>query len=349
MQHALVLGGSGLLGGHLIRRLLSTPHWSVTSLSRRPVGIGAPIRQVAADLLNLSQLRACSGELAHVTHVFFCARAVTDGYAISVDSNLEMLANLLDVLLPTAPALAHIQLVHGMKWYGSHVGPIKLPAKESDPPSANSSFYQKQKDHLTRRQSNQRWTWSTVLPHYICGVATDSPSNLVAVLGTFAAILRELDEELWFPGSEAAFDAITNVADIDLLTSSMVWMATAPNCANNSFNIANGDCFRWRDIWPRIARQFGMKSGGPRPTDLPRFMADKEPVWKSVVRKYGLRDTPFHMMADWNFAHNNVFGLTWDVFASTVKAHHFGFPDMVDSEEMFDRLFAEYRALRALP
>lgn len=348
-KHALVLGGSGLLGRNLVRLLCQTSNWKATSLSRRPLTTNLPVNHIRADLLDPVQLRGCSGEFAGLTHVFFCSRAVAEGYAIGVDSNLEMLGNLLDVLLPAAPALEHVQLVHGLKWYGSHVGPIKLPAKESDPPHADSSFYQKQQDHLIKRQIGQRWTWSSVRPHFICGVATDSPSNLVGVLGTFAAILRELGDDLWFPGSEEAFGSITNVVDLDLLTRSMFSMATSPNCANNSFNVANGDCFRWCDIWPRIARQYDMKSGGARPVDLRLFMADKEAVWKSLVRKHGLRATPFHTMADWSFAHNNVFGLKWDIFASTVKAHRFGFSEMVDSEEMFDRIFAEYRAQRILP
>jgi len=349
LKHALVLGGSGLLGGSLVRLLCEAPNWKATSLSRRPPATSLPVHHVGVDLLDPAQLQGCSGEFAGITHVFFCSRAVAEGYAIGVDSNLTMLANLLDVLLPAAPALEHVQLVHGLKWYGSHVGPIKLPAKESDPPHADSSFYQKQLDHLMDRQAGQRWTWSSVRPHFICGVATDSPSNLVGVLGAFAAILRELGDDLWFPGPEEAFGSITNVVDVDLLTRSMLWMATSPDCANNSFNVTNGDCFRWCDIWPRIARQYGMKPGRARPTDLRLFMADKEPVWRSIVGKHGLRATPFHTMADWNFAHNNVFGLKWDIFASTVKAHRFGFSEMIDSEEMFDRLFAEYRALRILP
>lgn len=346
---ALVVGGSGLLGSNLIRRLGDTPHWRVKSLSRRPVDTAVPVCHVGADLLDRVQLQARAGEFADVTHVFFCSRAVTQGYAISVDANTVMLENLLDVLLPVAPELQHVQLVHGLKWYGSHVGPIKLPAKESDPPHADSSFYQNQQDLLVKRQTGQAWNWSSVRPHFICAVTTDSPSNLVAVLGTFAAILRELGQELWFPGNEQAFDAITNVVDIDLLTKCMVWAATDPTCANNAFNVTNGDCFRWRDVWPRIAGEFGMASGGVRPTDLVRFMADKSAMWDAIIGKHGLRPTPFGMMADWSFAKNNVFALTWDVFASTVKAHQFGFADTIDSEEMFDRLFAQYRRLRILP
>jgi len=348
-RNALVVGGSGLLGRNLIRRIAGEANWRVTSLSRRPVAAAASVRHVAADLLDHESLSARAHELSDITHVFFCSRAVSQGYAISVDANTEMLGNLLDVLLPVAPALRHVQLMHGLKWYGTHVGPIKIPAKESDPPHADSSFYLSQQDMLARRQAGRQWTWSTVRPHFICAVATDSPSNLVAVLGTFAAILRELGEELWFPGSEQAFDAITNVVDIDLLTTFMVWAATAPAGANNAFNMANGDCFRWRDLWPRIARQFGMTPGGPRPTDLVRFMADKGAVWDRIVARHGIRATPFSAIADWSFATNNVFGLNWNIFASTVKAHQSGFHDMVDSEAMFDRLFADYQALRILP
>jgi nucleoside-diphosphate-sugar epimerase len=348
-RNALVVGGSGLVRGNLIRRLGDTPHWRVKSLSRRPVDMAVPVHHVAADLLDRPRLQACADLFADLTHVFFRSRAVTLGYAISVEANTVILENLLDVMLPVAPALQHVQLVHGLKWYGSHVGPIKLPAKESDPPHADSSFYRNQQDLLTRRQAGRGWSWSTVRPNFICAETTDSPSNLVAMLGTFATILRELGQELWFPGSEQAFDAVTSVVDIDPLTKSMLWAATDPNCANNAFNVANGDCFRWRDIWPRIAREFGMTPGGVRSTDLERFMADKSAVWDAVVGKHDLRSTPFGMMADWSFAKNNVFALTWDVFASTEKAHRFGFPDMVDSEEMVDRLSARYRALQILP
>lgn len=348
-RNALVVGGSGLLGGNLIRRLGSGSQWQVTSLSRRSVQTTVPVRHVAADLLDRAQLRARADEFADVSHVFFCSRAVAQGYAISVDANAEMLENLLDVLLPAASALEHVQLMHGLKWYGSHVGPIKLPAVETDPPHVDSSFYQTQQDILARKQSGRAWSWSTVRPHFICAVARNSPSNLVAVLGTFASILRELGQDLWFPGSEKAFNATTNVVDIDLLTKFMIWTATDPGCANNAFNMANGDCFRWRDIWPRIAGQFGMTPGGPREIDLPLFMADKEAVWDAIVKARGLQPTFFNMMADWSFAQKNVFGLTWDVFASTEKARQFGFTDMVDSEAMFDRLFARYRMLKILP
>lgn len=346
-RHALVVGASGLLGGNLARRLARTG-WTLTTLARRlPAVEGA--QHLAADLLDAAQVRALAPRLAGITHVFFCSRAVASGYAIDVDANTRMLENLLDALAAGAPALRHVQLMHGLKWYGTHVGPIRLPAKETDPPHADSSFYQRQQELLARRQAGVAWSWTTIRPHFICAVATDSPSNLVGVLGMLAAILRAEGDELWFPGTEAAFDAITSVVDIDLLLDAMVWAATEPACGGNAFNVANGDCFRWRDMWPVVAGAFGMRAGGVRPVDLRAYMADKAPVWDALVKRHGLRPAPFASLADWSFAQNNVFGLAWDVFASTAKAHRFGFHGVVDSDAMFARLLADYRQRKILP
>ncbi|QRG06310.1 SDR family oxidoreductase [Xanthobacter dioxanivorans] len=347
-RRALVVGASGLLGENLCRRIAATPGWHLTTLSRRPPTIGGG-GHVALDLRARDDCLAHARAFADVTHVFFCARELSRGYGISVDANGEMLVNLLDALAEGAPSLAHVQLMHGLKWYGTHVGPVGLPARESDPAHADSSFYRRQQEELMRRSVRAGWSWSTIRPHFLCAFATGSPSNLVLMLGTYASVLRELGEDLWFPGSEAAFDAVTGCVDIDLVTSAMLWAASSRNCADNAFNIGNGDFFRWRDLWPKIAAAFGMRPGPVRPTDLPRFMADKGPAWDRIVACRGLRPLPFAGMADWHFAHNNVFGLGWDVVPSLVKAHRFGFHEVVDTEEMFARLFARYRAERILP
>lgn len=347
-RHALVVGASGLLGDNLCRRIAATPGWQLTTLSRRPPAVRGSAH-LALDLREHDHCLAHAGAFADVTHVFFCARELSKGYGISVDANGEMLANLMDALADGAPRLKHVQLMHGLKWYGTHVGPIRIPARETDPAHTDSSFYLRQQEDLIRRCDSAGWSWSTIRPHFLCAFATGSPSNLVLLLGTFASVLREIGDELWFPGSEAAFDAVTGCCDIDLVTSAMLWAAATGRCANNAFNIGNGDVFRWRDVWPLIAETFAMKPGPVRPTDLPRYMADKAPAWERIVARHALTPTPFGEMADWNFAQNNVFGLAWDVIPSLVKAHKFGFHEMVDTHDMFARLFARYRTAGILP
>ena len=58
-----------------------------------------------------------------------------------------------------------------------------------------------------------------------------------------------------------------------------VWAATDPRCANQAFNIANGDLFRWEEMWPRIAGFFDLDVAPSLPMSLADVMSDKEPAW----------------------------------------------------------------------
>lgn len=51
-----------------------------------------------------------------------------------------------------------------------------------------------------------------------------------------------------FPGGPATYDCVCEVCDADLLADAMLHCATTPACANQAFNISNGDTFRWRDV-----------------------------------------------------------------------------------------------------
>ena len=151
-----------------------------------------------------------------------------------------------------------------------------------------------------------------------------------------------------FPGAAANYEAVTNVSDMALLADAMVWAATDAACANEAFNVVNGDQFRWRDMWPRLAAAFDMAPGPVRTTALARDMAAKAPVWDAVVARYGLEPIAFERLGDWAFI-DATLRVPWHQVASTVKAHRYGFHRTVDTYEMFDALLAEYRRLRLLP
>src|SRR6185436_9149896 len=110
---------------------------------------------------------------------------------------------------------------------------------------------------------------------------------------------RELGLPLDFPGSPAAYQALTQFTDVPLLARAAAWMATEPRCANQSFNVVNGDHPRWSELWPRFAAWFGMEPGVPRALNLAQFMADKGPVWDRVVAKHALRKTDLHALVLW--------------------------------------------------
>jgi nucleoside-diphosphate-sugar epimerase len=347
-RKALIVGASGMVGSNLYSRLCGEPGWDIVTMSRRPVPQGSTHPHLTTDLLDPAACAEAARSLADVTHLFFCARAVETNYVIKLDENRAIVENLLDAMAPVAERLSHVQIIHGMKWYGSNLGPYRTPAKENRPRLAGSNFYYEQLDALTKRADRMGWTWSTLRPHFICGAALGSPSNPVSTIGAYAAILRELGEPLFFPADEAVWTANLNVTDVGLLTSAMVWAATEPQCAGEAFNIVNGDTFCWRDVWGSIAQQFGMEAAGPRPMRIFDFMADKASVWEGIAKREGLRCRNVAEVADWAFA-DVMFAGAWDQTASVVKAHQYGFNGMVDTEKMFGRLFDEYRTLKILP
>lgn len=345
---ALVVGASGLVGSNFLKRLAGNPAWRVVTLSRRPPPESEAAQHLPVDLLDAAQCRQAAPEFADVTHVFFCARSVEENYVIKVDANRLIVENLLDSLLPVATDLRHVQIIHGMKWYGSNLGPYRTPAKESHPRLPGPNFYYEQLDALIARQKGQAWSWSTLRPHFICGISVGSPSNPASTVGAYAAILKEMGRPLDFPGPQGTFDASLNITDVRLLAKAMEWAATEPGCANEAFNIVNGDIFRWRDIWPRLADHFGMAVGTVQPTKLHREMADKGSVWDALAKRHNLSAMRMEDVADWAFA-DVMFEGAWEQTASVVKAHQHGFTGMVDTEEMLIDILAQYRNLKLLP
>ena len=67
-----------------------------------------------------------------------------------------------------------------------------------------------------------------------------------------------------------------------------------------------------------------------------------------IVREHGLLPTPFAEAANWAFA-NYAFAPTWDVMLDNTKARKYGFQEFVDSEEMFLRIFDDFRRQRFIP
>jgi hypothetical protein len=128
----------------------------------------------------------------------------------------------------------------------------------------------------------------------------------------------------------------------------MIFCATGERAVNEAFNITNGDFFRWQHLWPRFAKAYDMPLGDVQTIPLSEFMPDKEPVWRRIVEKHGLKPVPYKDIAAWPFA-DYVFGCDWDVMTDTLKIRFAGFANYMRSDEMFLRLFQKFRELKVLP
>jgi hypothetical protein len=265
-----------------------------------------------------------------------------------VPLNMALLRNLAETIEPVARNLRHIHLVHGTKWYGSHLGAFKTPAREDDPRHMPPNFYYDQWDYMVERQKGKSWSYSSARPHGVSGFAVGNPSNLVMVIAIYAAISKELGLPLCHPGTAGNYSALYQCTDSSLLARAIVWMSTTPACANQAFNITNGDLIRWENTWPKIAKYFGMETGPRRQVSLVKCMADKGTVWDRIVRKHGLRPYGYEEIVSWPYG-DFVFTPQYDIISHTGKALRFGFHETVDSEEMFFRIWDQLRAARIIP
>jgi nucleoside-diphosphate-sugar epimerase len=345
---ALVLGATGVSGRALIAHLETLPDWNVIGVSRKPPYFPTKARFVSVDLLDPESCRFGLGALPEVTHVFYTAYVDDPVITRTREPNARMFANCLPVIEQTAKNLQHVCLLQGTKYYGQYLGPFKTPAKESDPRVSTPHFYYDQQDLLMATSAGKSWSWSAARPHVICGFALGNPLNLISTIGVYATLMREMGQPLTFPGKPGAFTSVYQATDAGLLARAMVWMATTPACANEAFNITNGDFFRYQHLWPRFAQHFGLPAGGVKRVDLTETMAGRETLWAEIVRKYDLADHLLSQLVSWNFA-NYAFSNDWDVMSDTTKCRKYGFLEFIDSEDMFIEQFKTLQRMRIIP
>ena len=345
---AVVAGVTGAVGGAIARELASSGDWAVVGMSRNPPRTPlAGVEHVTVDFADADQCRRALIGHGDATHLFYCARATHQEQTLEdAATNLALLDNVLSAA--ERGSLGHVHLVQGGKVYGVHVGPFPTPAREDDPRAVIENFNYDQEDLLRQRSEGRTWSWSASRPNTLLHFSPDIARNLVSSLGAYAAICRELGCALDFPGPEGAYRSLTQVTSIELLARAMAWMATEPGCADQAFNVTNGDVFRWHRLWPRIADAFDMACGSVRPLRLTDVMQDREAVWSRVCERSGLVPRPLSTVANWGYL-DATLERTWDEVLSTTKARRFGFHGWEDSEAQLLALLGEYRAAKILP
>ncbi len=344
---ALVAGASGVVGRGLLEYLSTLPDWDIIGLARRPHD-GSRTQFLPVDLLDPDDCKDKLQGLEHITHLFYAAYQERPTEVEQVAVNGAMLRNLVTAVEISSRSLEHVCLFEGVKAYGCQFGPYKTPAQETDPRHMPPNFYYDQEDFLRDQQRGKAWFWSALRPSLVCGPGVGHPMNLAMDIAVYASISRELGLPLWFPGTRGAYTSLFEATDAVHLARAGVWAATEPSCANQIFNITNGDYFRWEHLWPRIAGFFGMAAAPPMPIRLTEMMADKGPLWEDMVRKYRLQPHPFEQIASWRFS-EFVFRIEYDVISDTTKARRHGFHEVVETEAMFARLFAGLKERRTIP
>ena len=349
-KFAFVAGATGAAATRLIEELVRQK-WRVIGVSRsarKSKTAGGPT-YLSADLLDASEVKAAISPYRDITHLFFTARASHEETGVEpVAENVAMLRNALDAAEAASPLLEHVHLVQGTKWYGMHLGDFKTPAREDDPRHVPPNFYYDQQDFITERQQGKQWTWSASRPYFLIDFAPDRARNVVSVVGTYAAICRELGLPLNFPGSDTCWKSLSEATDAVQLSRAMIFLSTSQKARNEAFNVTNGDLFRWKHLWPRVARLFDMACGEVQTLSLAQWLADKGPIWERVVKQHKLQPRRLDEVALWPFG-DFVFRQSCDVISSMTKIRTAGFHDTVDTEELYLSILRQYREARIVP
>jgi nucleoside-diphosphate-sugar epimerase len=349
---ALVVGSSGIAGGALATELLDQG-WTVLGLARRPAGVQG-VAPIVADLHDPAETIAA---LAHVRPdaVFFTtwSRQATEAENIRV--NAAMVRTVLDAVRP-AGSVAHVALVTGLKHY---LGPFEAygqgvlpqtPFREDQGRLDIDNFYYAQEDEVFSAAQRDGFTWSVHRPHTIIGKAVGNAMNMGSTLAAYASLCRETGRPFRFPGSQAQWNGVTDMTSASQLARHLVWAATTHAAADQAFNVVNGDVFRWKWMWSRIADWFDIPAAPFDGTVIPLEvqMAGDSAIWKGLAQREGLVEpdlarlaSPWHTDAD--------LGRPIEVVADMSKSRRLGFTAYQPTDDAFFALFEDLRAQHLIP
>ncbi len=349
---ALVVGATGIAGSALVDTLVGEG-WAVLALSRRPGLERAGVTWLSADLTSADSLAAVLAP-ENPSHVFFTAwsRRGTEEENIAV--NAAMLRDLLAAA--RGKDVAHVALMTGLKHY---LGPFEAyaagempdtPFHEEEPRLPVPNFYYAQEDELWAAAAEQGFTWSVHRAHTVIGHAVGNAMNMGLTLAAQATLCRDSGEPFVFPGSETQWNGLTDMTDAGLLAEHMLWAATTSAAANEAFNIVNGDVFRWRWMWPKLAAYFGVEwegyQGEPRP--LEQSMAGREDQWRRIAAENNLSEPDLARVASWWHTDGDL-GRNIEVVTDMGKSRDAGFTGYRRTLDAFTALFDRYRADRLIP
>ncbi|MGB7306557.1 MAG: SDR family oxidoreductase [Burkholderiaceae bacterium] len=350
---ALVVGDTGMVGRYLTNQLLSVGQWQVCGLSRS--GRSNTYTCLNADLSDGAAIVSALKEHRDISHVFYAGRSPDPDPQTECDTNTRMFVNLVQAMDEAGVRYEHIQLMQGLKWYGSQAGPWRTPAREDDPRHDSPNFYYDQHDWLLAHQRTQskahganRWHWSAVRPHQVAGFSDTYPHNIAGVIALYGSFCSDQGASLDFPGTRACYESLSMLMDATLMARAMIFIATSPKTRNKAFNIGNGDYFRWQNLWPVLADFFKVPCGQVTDISLEDRFGGQGAQWRAICDRHQLAVPDMNQIGNWRYG-DFSFRAGWDDMADINAIRKSGFSEWRDSEQVLLNTLQQYRSERIIP
>lgn len=372
---ALITGANGITGSAIAEHL--TKHTTASTWSRIIITSRSPLKTtvsdprvefIALDFSNPPEKLAeqMRGQCADVTHAYFSSYVHKDNFVELNSANRSLFENFLSALTSVAKGLQNCTLQTGGKYYNLHLRPVPWPAYEEHPRlvPAEENFYYHQEDFLAAQQRGSKWTWNIIRPEAIIGY-TSKPNgmNEALTIALYFLINKELGVDAPMPTNSAYFNGTDDVSDARLIADLSIFASTHSNCANQAFNVTNGDIINWRYMWPRLAEWFGCKATSDQKfkqttfkdgethldISLKQWAKDKREVWEKLCDRLESPESKATFDAGtWAFQ-DWVFQRTWSSPLSINKARKFGWMGHLDSFDSFVDAFTRFKELGQIP
>lgn len=351
---ALVVGATGITGSNLTEELIAQG-WTTYGLSRNPNNNIPGLRTVKADLLDEQSLMEALDGISP-THVYFTTWMRHDTEEDNIRVNSALVRNLLNILSPKK-SVRHVALVTGLKHY---LGPFEAyvkegilpetPVREEHPRLSLPNFYYAQEDEVYTASERDGFTWSIHRPHTVIGYAVGNLMNIGTTLAVYASICKETGRKMIWPGSEAQWNGISDVTDAGILAKQLVWASVTESAQNQAFNITNGDVFRWKWLWKRLADWFGIEAEGYNGTIRPleKELENDRQLWEEIAVKYHLNEKNLDRLSSaW---HTDLdLGRPLEVMCDMSASRKRGFSAFKSTEDSFIEVFERLRAEKIIP
>lgn len=136
-----------------------------------------------------------------------------------------------------------------------------------------SAYYSRCQDCWSILNAENFWDYVALRPDVVVGNIWGNPINIALVVGGLAEISRELGIPMRFPGTDKTFGQLVQFTDSRLLARASHWAATSDRAGGETFNVTNGDTFRWERMWGDVARHLGLETASPVPLTLKLALA----------------------------------------------------------------------------
>ncbi|GAA4165803.1 SDR family oxidoreductase [Chryseobacterium ginsenosidimutans] len=351
---ALVVGTTGITGSNLAQELI-LQGFTTYGLSRTSNNTIENLVHVKADLLDIQNLEKALENISP-THVYFTTWMRNDTEEENIRVNSALVRNLLEVLSPKK-SIKHVALVTGLKHY---LGPFEAYAKEGKLPETPvreehprlplPNFYYAQEDEVYKASERDGFAWSVHRPHTVVGYAVGNLMNIASTLAVYASICKETGRKFIWPGSSEQWNGISDVTDARILAKQLVWASTTESAKNRAFNIANGDVFRWKWLWKRLADWFQIEAVGfdNEIKPLEKEMENDQEIWRQIAQKYGLKEENLTRLSSaW---HTDLdLGRPLEVMCDMTNSRNLGFNEYQNTERSFIDVFEKLKAEKIIP